>query len=282
MSFIDSGISHLGKVIKTGYIQWELASGKSLFHRLDARIKVLFLIFFIVIVSLKREPAAEITIALFVFCLTAVSRLNLLHFYGRVLFLGFVFGFLIAFPSAFNIITRGEIILPLLRLQKPYDIWIYHIPQTIGITREGMSGAVMLTLRVVNSVSLSFLVLYTTPFTEIIKALKVFKVPDAFLMIITLTYKYIFIFAKTVEDMHLAKKSRMVSGVASTEARRWAVGRMSFMFRKTQQRCEDVFKAMLGRGFSDTIRLYGFKKMNKLDKAIGFFLFFAGIIFLWI
>ncbi|MCL4455976.1 MAG: cobalt ECF transporter T component CbiQ [Nitrospirae bacterium] len=282
MSFIESGIEHLGKVIKTGYVQWESASENGFFQRLDARIKVLFLIFFIVIVSLKRELLPEIAIAFFVFGLTFASRLNILNFYGRVLFLGFVFGFLIALPSAFNVITKGDIILPLIHFSKPYDLWIYHIPATIGITGEGISVVAMLTLRVINSVSLSFLVLYTTPFADIIRALKVLKVPDAVLMIITLTYKYIFIFAKTIEDMYLAKKSRTASGVSSKDARRWVAGRIAFMFKKSRQRCEDVFNAMIARGFSDTVMLYGFKKMNKLDAAAGFALFSAGIIFLWI
>lgn len=282
MSFIDSGISHLGKVIKTGYVQWELASKDSLFHRIDARIKVLFLVFFIIIVNLKKEILPEIIIALFVFGLTAISRLNLFNFYKKVISLGFIFGFLIVLPSAFNVITKGEVILPFIHLSRSYDFWIYHVPETIGITREGISGVAMLTLRVLNSVALSFLILYTTSFSEIIRALKVFKVPDAILMIITLTYKYIFIFAKTVEDMHLAKKSRMLGEVTNTGARKWIAGRIAFMFRKTQQRCEEVFKAMLGRGFSDTIKLYGFRKMNSMDMAAGFLLFSAGVLFLCI
>jgi cobalt ECF transporter T component CbiQ len=281
MSFIDKGITRLGRVIKTGYVQWEFTSKDGFFQRIDPRIKVLFLVFFIVVVSLKRAITPEVMIFVFIFILATVSRLNLLFFYSRVFLLGLIFGFLIAFPSAFNIITKGEIILPLIQLSKPYDFWIYHIPETIGITKEGMSGVIMLTLRVVNSVSLSLLVLYTTSFPEIIKALKVFKVPDVILMIITLTYKYIFIFARTIEDMHLAKKSRMVA-VTDVEARKWVAGRIAFMFRKTQQRYEDVFKAMRGRGFSDTIKLYSFKKMNTRDWATGFVLLFVGIIFLWI
>ncbi|GAB4423727.1 MAG: cobalt ECF transporter T component CbiQ [Thermodesulfovibrionales bacterium] len=282
MSFIDSGISHLGRIIKTGYAQWELASKDSLFHRIDARIKVVFWAFFIIIVSLKTEILPEIIIALFIFALIAVARLNLFDFYKKVIPIGFVFGFLIALPAAFNVITKGKVVLPVIHLSRPYDFWIYHVPQTIGITREGMSGVVMLTLRVVNSVSLSFLILYTTSFSEIIRALKVFRVPDAILMIITLTYKYIFIFAKTVEDMHLAKKGRMAGKVADTEARRWVAGRIAFMFRKTRQRCEEVFKAMLARGFSDSVKLYGFRRMNNIDLITGFSLFFVGLIFLWI
>jgi cobalt ECF transporter T component CbiQ len=282
MSFIDSGISHLGRVIKTGYIQWELSSKNGFFQRLDARIKVLFLVFFIIIVSLKREILPEIIIAFFVFGLTAISRLNLFNFYKKVIPLGFIFGFLIALPSAFNVITKGEVILPVIHLSKSYDFWIYHVPETIGITRQGISGVAMLTLRVLNSIALSFLILYTTPFSEIIRALKVFRVPDAVLMIIGLTYKYIFIFAKTVEDMYLAKKSRTAIKINNCDARNWTAGRIAFMFKKTQQRCEDVFKAMLGRGFSDTIKLYGFRKLDGMDWIAGFFLFFAGVIFLWI
>ena len=131
----------------------------------------------------------------------------------------------------------------------------------------------MLTMRVINSLSLSFLVLYTTPFHEIMRALKVLKVPDTFLIIITLCYKYIFIFSKTVEDMHLAKKSRIVRELSNTEAREWIAGRIAFIFRKTRLRCEEVFKAMIGRGFSDTIKLYGFRKMRTADWCAAIFSF---------
>jgi energy-coupling factor transporter transmembrane protein EcfT len=207
--------------------------------------------------------------------------LNILRVYKRVLFLGFVFGFLIALPSAFNVITKGETILPILKLPRPYHFWIYHIPAEIGITREGIHGVAMLTVRVINSLSLSFLVLYTTPFHEIIRALKVLKVPDSFLIIITLCYKYIFIFSKTVEDMHLAKKSRITRELSHAEAREWIAGRMAFIFRKARGRCEEVFKAMIGRGFSDSIKFYGFRKMRMADWCAGIFLFIAGILFLF-
>jgi cobalt/nickel transport system permease protein len=280
--FLERGIDHLAGVIKNGYAQWEFSSQIGFFQKIDARVKVLFLLFFIFIVSLKRDVLPETYIWIFVFMLILFSRLSILRIYKRVLFLGFLFGFLIALPSAFNIITKGEIVLPVARLSRPYSFWIYHIPADIGITREGICGVVMLTMRVVNSLSLSFLVLYTTPFHEIIRALKVLKVPDSFLIIITLCYKYIFILSKTVEDMHLAKKSRIVRELSHAEAREWIAGRMAFIFRKTRLRCEEVFKAMSGRGFSDTIKFYGFRKMRMADWGAATFLFFAGILFLFI
>jgi energy-coupling factor transporter transmembrane protein EcfT len=233
-------------------------------------------------VSLKRELYAEAAIGVFIFLLAAVSRISLPAFYKRVFFFGFMFGFMIALPSSLNSITRGEIVFPLITLSKPYDFWVYHIPRQIGITREGLFGVAMLTLRIVNSISLSFLILYTTPLAEIIKALKILKIPDTVLMMLTLSYKYIFIFAKTVEEMHLAKRSRLAGSTNSTDGRRWIAGRIAFIFRKTRLRCEEVFKAMLGRGLSDTIRLYGSGRLTATDWLSGTLFVFTGILFLFI
>jgi cobalt/nickel transport system permease protein len=280
MSFVEKGINHLAGVIKRGYIHWEFLSKNGLFQKIDPRIKVFFLIFFIVIVSLKRDLLSELYISIFIFSLVLLSRLKVVTFYRRVLFLGFIFGFLIALPSAFNLMTKGEMILPVATLSRPYDFWIYHVPTTIGITRGGMLGVAMLTIRVVNSLSLSFLVLNTTPFPEMVRALKVLKVPDAFLIIISLCYKYIFIFSKTVEDMYLAKRARMLREDKHKKAREWIAGRLALIFRRSQLNCEEVFRAMVGRGFSDTIKLYGFEKMRATDWASGVILFSMGLLFL--
>jgi cobalt/nickel transport system permease protein len=281
MPFIERGVHYLAFVIRTGYIQWENASTDGFFQRIDARIKVLFLLFFILIVSLKKDAGPEVLLGAFIFLLTLAARLNFLNLYKRVFFFGFFFGFLIALPSAFNVITRGEIILPVLHLSQSHVFWIYRIPAVIGITREGAYSVAMLTLRVMNSMALSFFVLYTTPFSEIIRALKVLRVPDTFLMVITLSYKYVFIFAKTVEDMHLAKKSRLARPVSDAEARRWITGRIVFLFRKTQQRCEEIFKAMLGRGFSGNVKIYGGKEFQARDWVAGAAFFLTGVLFLW-
>jgi energy-coupling factor transporter transmembrane protein EcfT len=282
MSFIEKGMNQFAGVIKSGYIQWDTVSMDGYFQRIDARIKILFLIFYVVIVSLKKEIIPEIYLGSFVFALVLLSRLNIFSFYKKVFLLGFFFGFLIAAPSALNLIVKGEVIFPVLHLSKDYNFWVYHIPAEIGITREGLNVVAMLTMRVVNSLTISFLVLYTTSFPDIIKALKVMKVPDSFLMIITLSYKYIFIFAKTVEDMYRAKKSKLVRQVDNRDARKWAAGRMGFIFNKTRLRCEEIFKAMLSRGFSEEVKLYESRKLDSHDIVTGGILLIIGVFFLWI
>ncbi|MGA3083207.1 MAG: energy-coupling factor transporter transmembrane component T [Thermodesulfobacteriota bacterium] len=280
-SFIDKGIHQLAEVIKTGYVQGGMVSSDHFFQKIDARVKVLFLLYYIIIVSVKKDIPSEFLIGAFVFILTLLSRLDIFNLYKRALFFTFLFGFCIALPSALSIITKGEIVLPILHFTKSHRLWIYQIPEEIGLTREGIAGVLMLTLRVMNSLALSFFVLYTTSFTEIIKALKVLKVPDSFLMILTLSYKYVFIFANTIEDMHLAKKSRLAGKVSNAEARRWIAGRLAFMFEKSRLRCEEIFKAMLGRGYSNNIKIYGVKKLQARDWIAGAVLFLVGVLFLW-
>ena len=281
MSYIDKGIEGFAGILKEGYTQWESASKKGFFYELDTRIKVVFWLFLIIAVSLKKEILPELGIFFTVFTLLVLSRINLINFYKKIFLLGFIFGFLISLPSSLNVITHGKVLVPLITLSRPYDFWVYHIPEVIGVTREGVSVVAMLTLRVLNSLSVSFLILYTTPFPEIIKALKVLKVPDTFLIIISLAYKYIFIFARIITDMHLAKKSRLAGAVKMAEARDWMAGRIAFIFKKTQLECDDVFKAMIGRGFSGEIKLYQYQKITRRDWIVGFFLFMAGLLFLW-
>jgi cobalt/nickel transport system permease protein len=280
LSFIDKSIKRIAGIIKTGFIQMETASRDDIFQRLDARVKLLFMVYFLIIISLKKDIHAELLISVFIFILAVISKINIINFYRNTLLFGFLFGFLIALPSSLNLITGGEIILPLFKLERPYSFWIYSIPSNIGITREGISGVIILTLRVVNSISVSFLVLYTTQFSEIIRACKIFKAPDAFLMIIIISYKYIFIFAKTVEDVYLAMRSRIAGAVSSRDMQNLVAGRMAFMFRKSRIQCEEVYKAMVSRGFTDEIRLYNFKRLLVRDWCAGAVILAAGLIIL--
>jgi cobalt/nickel transport system permease protein len=280
-SYIEKGMKYLSETITAGFINVGQETGKGLFRNLDPRLKVLFLVFFVLIVSLKRDIFPEAVMALFLVLMIALSRIDFWRFYRKIIGLTFFFGFFIAFPAAFNLVTPGEVIIPVATLSKAYDFWIYHIPREIGLTRQGIEGVVMLCLRVMNSLTISLLVIHTTPFHKIIKALKVFRVPETFLLIITLSYKYIFVFAKTVEYMYLARKSRLVGMVKNDEARMWIAGRIVFMFRKTMARYEEVFSAMVARGFCEEVKLSEFGALGRMDMFSGSFFLITGIVFLW-
>ncbi len=282
LAWVNKGMERFAEVMKAGFIQYELASRSGFLQGLDARLKIVFLLSFAVIISLKKTILAEVVIGIFLFALAAVSRLDLVKHYKKVLFLGFFFGFFITLPSALNFVSTGRVVVPLIHFSQPHDFWVYRVPRVLGFTEEGLRGVAMLTLRVMNSLAASFLVISTTPFFEFIKALKVMRVPDAFLMTLSLSYKYIFLFCETVYDMHLAKKARLVGPEAGTETRRWMAGRMAFMFRKSQHRCEEVLKAMRQRGPAGSISLHGYRVFTRRDWLMGFALLATEIILLLI
>jgi cobalt ECF transporter T component CbiQ len=281
-SYIEKGIGHLSEMITTGYLNVGQDSGKGFFQKLDPRVKVIFLIFFVIIVSLKTDILPEAAITLFTFLLVVSSRINIAQFYRRIAGLTFIFGFLVVFPSACNVVTPGEMILPIIHLSHPYEFLIYHIPEEIGLTRQGLDCVIMLSLRMMNSLAISLLVIYTTPFHRIIKALQVFRVPQALLLVITLSYKYIFIFVKTVESMYLARKSRLVGMARDDEARIWVAGRIAHMFRKSMSRYEEVFRAMVARGYAEEVKLSDIGELTATDRRSGVFFVLAGIFLLWL
>ncbi|MBF0320942.1 MAG: hypothetical protein HQL01_14180 [Nitrospirae bacterium] len=265
-SFIDKGIGHISKFYETVFLQWELSRKDGLFQRLNARTKMVFLVFYIFIVSVKKDVSSEILAAVFIFLFVLLSRVGIFKFYWKVFIAGFLFGVVAGLPAALNVITPGETVYKILELQQARDFWIYHLPETITLTHEGILLVMMLTARVANSVSITLLVVSTTSFSDILKGLKVFRVPEYFLMILSLSQKYVFIFLKMLRDMHSAKKARLIG---SADAAGWIPGRIAFIFNKTQLRCEDMYKAMAGRGFTGEVKLAGLEYIKTVDIMYG-------------
>jgi len=67
--------------------------------------------------------------------------------------------------------------------------------------------------------------------------------------------------------MHLAKKSRLLGSMDADQSRRWAAGRIAFLFQKSQGRCEEIFKAMIARGFENRVTLHSFQRLKGRDIA---------------
>jgi cobalt/nickel transport system permease protein len=271
--FLERGLLGLSRVIKNTYMQWDLSGRDGLFQRLDPRLKLLFLVFFAVAVSLKKDIGSELVVASMLLGLNLLSRLQLIPLYSRILVLSFVFGVLLSFPSACNIVVPGTVVVPLIDLDTSYDFLFYHIPKTIGLTDEGLALVALLSLRVMNSVTICLLVLFTTPFPQFIKAFRLLHVPDVLVMVLTLFYKYLFILASTLEEMHQAMKSRLISNVPGNDARKWVVGRMAHIYRRSHQNCEEVFRAMLSRGFTGEMRLTEPHPLRRVDWIAGSVLF---------
>ena len=256
LSFLNKTILSSASAIKSIFLQAENATKKSFIHKVNPYVKLVSLLYLEVVISIIHKPGKQILITALIFLLFLLSGLRVFQVYRKIFLLAFVFGFLVVVPASLNIISPGEIIFNLLTLSKPLHFWIYCIPQHIGFTSEGILIVLMVFLRVLNSVSFALLIVFTTSFPAFIKSFKIVGVPDTFLMIITLAYKYIFILSRTIEETFFALKSRMVSNLSNGRIRKLVSGLIFNIFKKSMAIYENTYYAMVSRGYSGKVILH--------------------------
>lgn len=280
-SYLDRSIQSISKFILTSYVEWDTAARTGLFQKIDSRIKIFFLLYFIVIVSLLKTLTSEILLGALILLLGIFSRVPLFQFYKKLFILGGIFGFLIPLPSALNLFTPGELLIPLFSLPS-FIASASFIPEVIGITYEGILGVLMVACRVINSLSITLLIFYTTPFPEMMRGFSFFRLPEAIIMIVTLTYKYVFLFVKMIQEMYLARKARYVGGEKGSVTRSWVAGRIAFLFQRSQRRFEEVYRAMISKGFDGKMKSPLSKPFRAEDLFTGILILLTGVLFLLI
>ena len=122
-------------------------------------------------------------------------------------------------------------------------------PIVIAPSINGILGAILLVMRVGVSVSLAVLLVVTTPWADILKSLRAIRVPQVFVLILSMTYRYIFLFLHTVNGLFLARKSRMVAKTRGSEHRRWIGSTMGTLIGRSFKMSNDVYAAMLRTRF---------------------------------
>jgi cobalt/nickel transport system permease protein len=264
-TFLDKTIIHSADALKSIYLQAENATRKNLIYKIHPHIKLLSLIYLAVMISVAGNLRAQLLASCFIFLFYLFARLNISRVYRKIFLLAFIFGFVVVWPASLNIITPGKIVLNLVTFKTPAHFWIYNIPQHIGFTKEGFQVVSLIFLRVLNSISLAMLIVYTTSFPSFIKSFKIIGVPDTFLMIVSLAYKFIFILSRTIEETYFALKSRLVGKVKNDNLRKLIGGRILFIFKKSMIIYENTYYAMVSRGYRGKVILFTHEHLEYRD-----------------
>ncbi|RKD30618.1 cobalt ECF transporter T component CbiQ [Thermohalobacter berrensis] len=78
----------------------------------------------------------------------------------------------------------------------------------IGITEISLNNTFMLFMRSISTITSTFFLILTTPINDLIYVLKLIRLPDIFIEIIVLTYRFIFIFLKECKEIYTAQQLR--------------------------------------------------------------------------
>jgi cobalt/nickel transport system permease protein len=248
-NFLDKTLLAVAQVAEQSLFSEVYAQRKGLLQLLDVRIKLFSFLYILVLISFLRTPQSLWIAYGFTLALAAASRVSLVFFLKRVWLFVPLFSVSVALPALLNIITPGEPLLVLFTLKKPIVWGPYVIPAEISITHQGLWGAITFVSRVTASVSFAVLFTLTTRWGEAFSGLRAFFVPRIFVMTLSMTERYLFVFLRLIQDMYRARKSRTIRPLSAAAERNWTASRIGITFKKSLDMGEDVYKAMLSRGF---------------------------------
>ncbi len=138
---------------------------------------------------------------------------------------------------------------------------------SLAITAQGMRTALLLMARVETAVTLSTLLVLTTPWMHLLKALRTLLVPVEVIMLLAMTHRYVVLLTETANAMFESRQSRMVGRLSGSEQRRLMVNTGGVLLSKTLEMGNQVFLAMQARGFRGEVRLLHEFRLRGWDYA---------------
>ncbi len=235
-NFIEKTILDIQGIFCELFYAEQTARLKGLLQLLDPRIKLLSFLGLIIFGNCLQTVTELAVLAMYILILAVLSRVSLPRMIWRVAALVLVFTGIVTLPSIFNIVRPGE------------PLW--RISQQLYITRQGMSGAILLVMRSFCSISVVYLLTATTQWEELLKSLRVLKIPAPFIMTLEMTHRYIFLGLETASNFFIARKSRSLGKSSGKEGRRFVAHTAGQLFIRTSMAGELVYQAMLSRGYT--------------------------------
>ncbi|MHB0866886.1 MAG: cobalt ECF transporter T component CbiQ [Thermoleophilia bacterium] len=254
-SAIQKTIIGMSRAIRESVFSERVAGRPGLLQETDPRIKTVGLLGLLVATSFLRHWYIILAFYVLALALAVASRISLRFFVKRVWLFIPVFAGVIALPSLFNTFRPGDPLWTLWDYGHQVTLGPWSLGASLAITHQGLKGAVVLILRVATSVSLAVLLALTTRWTDLLKALRVFLVPRVFVLILSMTYRYIFLILGLATDMFTARTSRLVGASSPREDRRFIAASMASLLGKSHTLSEDIYAAMISRGYAGEPRI---------------------------
>ncbi len=190
-------------------------------HRLQPSVKILFVIFLIVVLSIL--PDSYLTFMLpFVFLLLTVILV-------------------ISKIPIINVVKRTFVILPLI---------LPVILLNVFFSELSLKHLFAISAKTFLSVLSLILLVSVSTFSDIMKTLSKWHFPKIMVMILSFMYRYFFLLTGEVEKMVRAVKLRSNGGKGISLFKIYAQV-LAILFIKSYERAEKVYQAMLMRGYDE-------------------------------
>ena len=152
------------------------------------------------------------------------------------------------------LLFTGVIALPATVLVPGEPLW--QLPLLGGtVTRQGLRSAAFLIARSELSATLALLLIVTTPWPHVLKALRSLGVPVVLVAVLGMTHRFIFLFLQTAEQLFEARRSRIVAAMSGAQQRQMAIVAAGTLLDKAIQLSGEVHLSMVSRGYRGEVHL---------------------------
>lgn len=228
--FVERTIRSLNDGLSFATLADDSARAGGWLQSVDPRVKVIG-IFALICASAATHSLSAIAAVFLIACVLAIgSRISLADLARWAWTPALLFTGCIALPAIFA--TPGA-----------------RINASLPVTMQGLRTASLLLLRAETAISLSALLVLTTRWAHILKALRVLRLPVVFVVILGMTYRYLFLILEIALDMFESRKSRTVGVLEPADRRRLAAATAGVLLSKSYHLSADVHLAMQSRGF---------------------------------
>ena len=275
--FIGKTIDGIFGFLEEAFISESFSRRSGLLQSLDPRAKLISILAIVFATSL----IGDLRVLIFVYSLTLLfsylSKIDVWFFIKRVWLFIPIFAGIIAIPMIFNIFFPGDPLVQLVYLGVGRHLGPFSLPESIFITRQGVSAATIFTIRVATCVSAVVLLFLTTPQQILFKSLRTVGVPKLYVLTMEMAYRYIFLLMDMVREMYVAKKARTIKARGMFEEQKWVGGRIGYTLIRSLDMSEKVHMAMMSRGYNGDVRIMQEFKMRNRDYIAGMMAIFMSI-----
>ena len=270
--YLAKTLTGVANVVRRAVFSDDVATAPGVLQQIDARVKVLALFGVLIVAAFLHTIPVLGAMYLGVVVLALANRVPLGMFIARVWLFVPIFTGVVVLPATLSLITPGEIVVPL-------GTWF---GTAVGLTAEGLESAGLIVTRAALSISLVVLLTLTTQWSRLLAALRSIFVPTTVILVLSMSYRYLFHLLTSVDDMYTARRARTVgaeSGVASS--RRFVAASAGALFGKAHAMSEEVYLAMVSRGYTGNVCSLTPPRVRRRDALFGAVCVLVALLVLW-
>lgn len=257
--FVRKTINGISKVILYDLTSERLAARQGLLQAFDPRVKLVSILVFMFFTAMTRSFLTLFLLTAMVGMMVFLSNIGFRTYVKRVWMVIPLILLVLSIPAATNLFIKGEVILYIYR-DTDLRIGSLELPRNLYFTLQGVRAVLKTTLRVGISISFGYLLITTTRWSHITKALAVLRVPKMLIAILDMTYRYIFVLCSVAAQMFEARSLRTVGALTNRENRRFIGHSIGFLFIKASHWSEEIYDSMVCRGYTgETVSMKEFR-----------------------